>query len=94
MKEFTQEELTEVESLAKAFLKPKEICIVLGKPYQDYTLEFTAMKSEGEIYKAYQRGILKRKFELNKLSIEQAKAGSSTAMEICNKLSEEQIAGE
>lgn len=89
----TEAQLQEIEDMARAFLSPEEICIVVGITDSE-RLSFFTKENPGAIYDAYMRGKLKRKFQLNNLMLDHAIAGSQPAQDACNKLNEEQIANE
>jgi hypothetical protein len=77
-KQIDEEVLNEVESLAYGLLSKQEICIVTEIDYEAHKKHFN--DPEHVLYKAYQKGLLKLKYELNTANVKFAKQSSSHAM--------------
>ena len=80
----TNELLAELESLASFFFSPDEVAIVLGIDPAD--LEDELLDESSDVYKAYQKGMLKSKLELRKSILTLAKQGSGPAQTLAMRL--------
>jgi hypothetical protein len=77
--ELTKEELAEVEEFAGLFYDLRSVAIILDKDIAEFRSEYL---KETELYRAYQRGVLKTESEVRKSIINLAKAGSSPAQNL------------
>lgn len=75
---FDENILSEVENLSYGLLSIQEICIVTEIDFKQHNSSF--FDAEHPLYKAYQKGLLKLKYELNTANIKFAKQSSSHAM--------------
>ena len=89
----TESQLQELEDMAAALLPPNEIAILLGIDCADIMLFCECCKNHQNslIYFAYQKGKLKTKYELRKMVVKLAKAGSPAAEPLADKYLLEQI---
>ena len=89
----TESQLQELEDMASALLPPNEIAILLGIDSCDRKLFCESCKNHENslIYLAYQKGKLKTKYDLRKMVIKLAKAGSPAAEPLADKYLIEQL---
>ncbi len=79
----TEEQLVEVEQFAAAFMKPYEIAIIMELgPMFIAAIEDPCTA----VSQAYQKGFLSSKYQVNRKIVDLAKAGSSPAQAMANKL--------
>ena len=83
----TTEQLDKLTELAAALLPPDEIAILLELPpdQHDRFCEIVRNHQASPVYTAYHSGRLQTKFELRKMVIKLAKAGSPAAQPIAEK---------
>jgi hypothetical protein len=83
MKEYTNEQLKEVELYAGLCFSPREIGVILGVPPDDFA---TDCRNMPEVAQAYQRGALLTEAQVRKATIDLARGGSSAAYADYRKL--------
>lgn len=83
----TTEQLDKLKEMAAALLPPDEIAILLELPpdQHDSFCEIVKNHQASPIYLAYHSGRLQTKFELRKMVIKLAKAGSPAAQQLAEK---------
>lgn len=74
---FTEDLLKEIEVHAGNLMSLEDIAVIIEVDFNSLKNEFN---KKTDVYKAYQRGFLIRKSQLNKAAIEQAISGSSPAL--------------
>lgn len=86
-KNFSPDELKQVEELSELFLTPREIARMLQIDCQIILEQIDA--EDGQLYEAFMRGRLQSEVDLRKGILQLAKAGSSPAqtmaMDLLNK---------
>lgn len=72
-----------LEDMAGAFMKKKDICVILELDSNDFSSELD--KADSNVATRYNRGLLKSKYELQKKVVDLGKAGSSPAQALALK---------
>ncbi len=80
----TEEQLAEVEAFGAAFMKPEEIAVIME--LEPVGLRAAIEDQSSAVAKAYKKGFLSSKFQVNRKIVDLAKAGSSPAQAMANKL--------
>lgn len=87
LNDLTPEDLAEVENLAGLFFSPREIAVMLELILPEILEQLD--NSEGNFYRAFQKGRLQNEVNLRKAIMQLARAGSSPAqtmaMDLLNK---------
>ena len=83
----TDEQLLQVEEMAGALLPADEIAILLLDSSSDRSSFVTICRNlvDSPIYQAFHRGRLRTKYELRKMVVRLAKAGSPAAEPLADK---------
>ena len=83
----TDEQLLQVEEMAGALLPADEIAILLLDSSSDQSSFVTICRNhvDSPIYQAFHRGRLRTKYELRKMVVRLAKAGSPAAEPLADK---------
>lgn len=80
---YSEEQLNEITQHAANLLKPSEICIVMGIKKEFFMAQLKDLDSQ--VHKAYYKGYLLTKSEINHSVITLAKSGSSPAQTMAGK---------
>lgn len=88
MREYTAEELKQVESYAGLCFTPRQIALILNINKDDFLKDF---KSNELLQDSYNRGVLLTEAQVRKATIDLAKGGSSAAYADYQKLAKNRI---
>ncbi len=80
----TEEQLEQLEDLAAACMKTREICMIMELDHDEFMNDLKDTASP--VFIAHQKGFLTTKYLVNKKLIDLAKAGSSPAQTASIKL--------
>ena len=88
MREYTAEQLKQVETYAGLCFTPSQIALILNINKNDFTNDF---KTNQQLQDSYNRGILLTEAQVRKATIDLAKGGSSAAYADYQRLSKNRI---
>lgn len=84
MKDFSENELTQIEEWASCYMTTPEIAKIME--VEPYEFGILAGRMGNPIQKAIERGQLKSKAAINKSIVEMASRGSSPAQQLAKKM--------
>lgn len=76
---YTEKELETIERLASIYMKPTEIALIIDRHPEQFKLDINAVGSPA--YKAYLKGKISQKIEVQKQMAVLARVGSPLALE-------------
>lgn len=88
MREYTTEELKQVETYAGLCFTPRQIALILNINKDDFANDY---KNNEKLQDSYNRGVLLTEAQVRKATIDLAKGGSSAAYADYQKLAKNRI---